>query len=135
MKDHKICSKCLRDLNLKENFYELKTGRFASWCKDCSREYGRTIYNKIKPKFDNRLPTSKYEYSSKEQKAAIAEILIICGWKKNGKIWYKKGLKQSNGNWNKKLFKGCIKNNKNSWRIGIKYKNGYAKNKSNQKEK
>lgn len=82
-----------------------------SFCRDCQKRKRNNYYYEIKEFWD--VPNEPNTYSSEEERKMVFQMMESMGWlfnPKNG-IWYKDGIKDSNGNWLK------IKKSKPSYSI------------------
>ena len=112
----KTCSVCLKTKPLETEFYKLRSN-YLKICKQCRKErreveMGR--YYRENGGYSRYFPEPN-QYTDEFQREQIFMVMDAIGWSFNedNGIWYKPGLKESDGSWNPNLvFKVEIKRRK-----------------------
>lgn len=103
----KVCPKCEKELPIDAFYVYKKTGNLFKNCKSCLLEKQRQGNVKSDAVNDKMLwainKNKPGEFSNEEQKRLVHQLLNLMGWVHNPdkNFWYRKGIRDANGNWDR----------------------------------
>lgn len=103
--ESKMCSSCKEVLPLEEFYYYAANNTYFSKCKDCTSEERRRKHSIGMSNSERSLwainKNKPGDFANDTQKVEVHKLLEAIGWLHNvdKNLWYKKGIKDANGNW------------------------------------